>query len=170
VELQVLGEITVRMAGRPIGLGHARQRNVLAALVVDVNRLVEVDRLIDRVWDDHRPRSARRTLSSYVSHLRQALAGDATIEWRKNGYVLTADPEAIDVHRFHRLAHHARTEHDDGRARELADEALGLWRGEAFTGLDSPWIGEVRRTLEHARSALERDRAVRLGRGCGATR
>ncbi|WP_219689893.1 AfsR/SARP family transcriptional regulator [Streptomyces anatolicus] len=62
VEFGLLGTIEARVDGHVVEVGHTRQRCVLAALLVDANRTVPVDELIDRVWGDRAPRGARGTL------------------------------------------------------------------------------------------------------------
>ncbi|MFG3259351.1 BTAD domain-containing putative transcriptional regulator [Streptomyces sp. NPDC048172] len=168
-EFRLLGDVGVRVDGRQVDIGHARQRLVLMALLVDVNRVVTVDQLVERVWGGDAPQRARGTLHSYLSRLRQALApvvGEAALTRRAGGYVLTADPAAVDLHRFSALSGRARGA-DDGTAVGLLEEALGLWRGEAFAGEDVPWLNDLRVTLANARRAAEldlTDRKLRLGR------
>ncbi len=74
VHFQLLGEVHARVAGRMIDLGHARQQNVLAVLLVEANHTLSTDELIDRVWGERAPQRARETLYSYLSRLRHALA------------------------------------------------------------------------------------------------
>ncbi|MGW1974342.1 BTAD domain-containing putative transcriptional regulator [Streptomyces sp. NPDC001889] len=159
VEFGVLGPIEARADGGLVDLGHPRQRCVLAALLVDANRVVPVDELIGRVWADSGPQRARETLYSYLSRLRRALSAahaEARIVRRSDGYVLEADAATIDLHRFRELIARARTA-DDERASALTRRALGLWRGEPFAAVDTPWFGELRRTLERERFAVESD-------------
>lgn len=165
----LLGDVVAAVDGAPIPLGHARQQCVLAALLVDVNRAVPVDQLIDRVWGEHAPQRARDTLYGYLYRLRRALtaAPDVQIARRSGGYLLAADPAAVDLHRFRRLVRAAHTATQDAERLALFDEALGLWRGEPFRGLDTVWLDGVRRELERERFTAELDRAdiaLRLGR------
>ncbi len=165
----LLGDVEVHLDGRPIDPGHARQRCVLAALLVDVNRPVSVDQLMSRVWADAPPHRARNALAGYLSRLRGLLAQarGVTIARGPGGYQLSTDPLSIDVHLFAQLAVHARSAADPHEATERFDEALALWRGEPFTGLDTPWIAKVRNSLEMDRfSALldRNDAALRAGR------
>ncbi|OLF06737.1 AfsR/SARP family transcriptional regulator [Actinophytocola xanthii] len=157
---RLLGE--VEATGSPVPLGHARQRAVLAVLLVEVNQVVSRDALIDRAWGERLPRHPRDALYSYLSRLRASVA----IDRRGSGYVLTAEPMSVDVHRFLRLADRAAAAEDDQTALAAFDEALGLWRGEPFAGLDSPWFGEIRERLARRRQAAELDRndvRLRLG-------
>ena len=104
IEFRLLGDVEADVDGRIVAVGHLRQRCVLAALLVDANRVVPVERLVDRVWGEHPPQRVRGTLRSYVSRLRQALcAVDVVVSRRAGGYVLTVDPMVVDLHRFDHL-------------------------------------------------------------------
>ncbi|MEV0322481.1 AfsR/SARP family transcriptional regulator [Streptomyces sp. NPDC050658] len=160
VEFGLLGSIEARIDGRPAPLGHARQRAVLAALLVDVNQPVTMGQLTERVWGDRLPRQARATLHGYVSRLRQALAatGEAGISRGSGGYVLTAsDTTTVDLHLFRALLAEARAAEDGGRSVDLYEQALRLWRAEAFATLDTPWINALRDTLDQERFAAQLD-------------
>jgi hypothetical protein len=160
VEFRLLGDVEARLDGRRIDMGHARQRCVLVALLVDVNRPVPADHLIDRVWADRPPYRARNALSAYLSRLRHLMAGadDVRIAREPGGYVLSADPLAVDLHRFRHLVAQARAADRPGAVAALFDEALELWRGEAFTSLDTPWFADLRTSLEAERLAVTLDR------------
>jgi DNA-binding SARP family transcriptional activator len=161
VEFGVLGDVRAIIDGRIVDLGPARQRCVLAALLVDANRVVPNDQLAERVWAGRLPHRAHRTLSSYVSRLRRAV-GDITIVSRSGGFVIEVDPEAVDLHRFRSLVAGART----AATLELYEEALALWRGEAFSGLESRWIEAMRVRLDQERLDAELAHAdLALSRG-----
>src|SRR4051812_45442530 len=109
-DLRVLGPVQVWVAQEPVDVGSAKQQTVLAALLVDAARPVTTETLIDRVWGETRPASARSGLYSYVARLRRALrqasiAGDPPIrlEYVPAGYRLDVDPHQVDLHRFRRL-------------------------------------------------------------------
>jgi len=165
VEFQVLGTVAVRMDGAAVELGHARQRCVLAVLLVDAGRVVPVDALLERVWSGRAPRHARNALSGYVSRLR-GVPGVCVLR-ESGGYRLAVDPMTVDLHRFRALVGEARAAADDELAIARLDRALGLWQGMAFGALDTPWLGGVREALDAERQAAELDRndlALRLGR------
>ncbi|GAA1258002.1 hypothetical protein GCM10009677_05750 [Sphaerisporangium rubeum] len=138
-------------------------------LLIEANRTVPVDELIDRVWGTRRlPRRPRGAVQHSVTLLRRALASaqDVTIAWRSTGYQLTCDPSAVDVRRFRSLLGSARATGDDELAAATFEQALELWRGEPFTGLDTPWISSLRRTLIHQRQAARLDLTdIQLRRG-----
>jgi DNA-binding SARP family transcriptional activator/tetratricopeptide (TPR) repeat protein len=157
---RLLGSVETLIDGQLVDLGHPRQRCVLVVLLIEANKLVSADQLMDRVWGADVPHRGRQTLYSYLSRLRRALAPAHRVDIapRSGGYVLSVDPMVVDLHRFHRLAGQARSADEDDHALASLEQALGLWHGEPFTGLDTPWLNEVRGTLQRQRLALEMDR------------
>jgi len=156
IELRVLGQVELRVDGRLVEIGHARQRCVLVVLLVEANRVVTMEQLLNRVWADQLPYKARQVASNYVSRLRRVLAGEIAVVRRSGGYVLEVEPQAVDLHRFRHLVQQARGA-DDVRALALLEEATGLWRGEPFAGLDTPWLAAVRTGLEREHTAARLD-------------
>jgi DNA-binding SARP family transcriptional activator len=161
MEIRLLGPVEVD-DGRPIDIGHARQRCVLAALAADPGKLLPMEDLIDRVWGERPPASARQTLQAYVSRLRTALATAAvSLVGRDGGYVLEIDSDLIDIYRFRRLVVEARgalAAGDDDHAAEGFAAALTLWRGEPLGGLDGAWVERLRRSLAEEWLAVTEDR------------
>jgi DNA-binding SARP family transcriptional activator/tetratricopeptide (TPR) repeat protein len=172
VEFRLLGDIEMNVDGTPVTIGYAQLRSVLAVLLVEANRTVPVDQLVDRIWRDRRmPHRPRGAVQHNVTLLRQTLAAarDVTIAWRSPGYRLTADPDTIDLHRFRALVSQARTAGDE-QAVALLEQALRLWRGEPFSGLDSGWLVSLRATLaqQHLAARLDlNDAELRRGRHAG---
>ncbi|WP_030434421.1 AfsR/SARP family transcriptional regulator [Actinoplanes subtropicus] len=160
VEFRVLGDVEVLVGGRRVDVGHARQRDVLLALLVDANHVVPVDRLVERVWADRPPQGARGALYNYVSRLRRVLADgpDNTVVRRSGGYLLAVEALAVDLDLFDDLTARARATGDAEVAAGLFTQALALWRGEAFAGLDLPWLEGVRSAATDRRIAAELDR------------
>ncbi|MFB7600708.1 BTAD domain-containing putative transcriptional regulator [Streptomyces sp. NPDC056160] len=161
----ILGTIEVRRDGVPVDVGHAMQRRVLAALLVDADRPVSADALVDRVWGNTEMANGRRTLYGYLSRLRHVLAADGTAITRERGggYRLAVEPSVVDAHRFRELSAKARQASGDGQAEALWREALALWRGSAFTGVDTPWFNAQRHLLDGERLAAQLELAdVRL--------
>ncbi|HEX9339251.1 MAG TPA: AfsR/SARP family transcriptional regulator, partial [Pseudonocardiaceae bacterium] len=167
VEFRLLGALEVSLSGRRVDAGTARQRAVLAALLVDANRVVPLEELVARVWGTgRRPDRPVNAVQTYLSLLRRALGGVA-ITRRSGGYVLAVDPAQIDLHRFRLLTAQARSSRDDERTVVLLQQALGLWRGDAVPELDTPWFDAIRTTLGNERLAAELDLVdaqLRLGR------
>jgi len=142
VRFLVLGPLEIFDGERPVPLGSAKQRLLLAALLVHANTVVSVDRLADLLWGDEPPADAAATLQSYVSRLRAVLepqrAGGGpgrVLVTQPPGYLLRVGGEELDRIRFERLVREGRVAQSDGdsaaAARRLG-EALGLWRGPAL--------------------------------------
>ena len=117
MEFRILGPLEVLQDGRQIDLGGAKQRALLAVLLLHANEVVSTDRLIDALWEDDAPETGRKALQVYVSQLRKAL-GRARIVTRSPGYRLEVEADELDLARFQRLL-------EDGHP----GEALSLWRG-----------------------------------------
>ncbi|WP_326557027.1 AfsR/SARP family transcriptional regulator [Micromonospora sp. NBC_01796] len=172
MKFQILGSVEAWAGRKQINLGSRKQRLVLAVLLLEANRLVSMDRLVDLVWEHNVPASARASIQTLVSRLRaafrQAGAAGPEIVNQGAGYVAHIDPLAIDAHRFTGLVGAAGAA-DDERAVDLLDEALALWHGEPLAGVASPDVAE--RLCSHLREgrwvALEdrMDAHLRLGSG-----
>jgi DNA-binding SARP family transcriptional activator len=139
VRFRVLGPLTVTAeSGGAVALGGHRQAAVLAALLVQVNRAVPVDRLVDDVWGERAPPTAIDTLQAYVSNLRRLLEPDRAprapstlIVRHAAGYLAHVDPGRLDATRFEELVARARvrvTAAPDAARADLT-EALALWHG-----------------------------------------
>src|SRR5688572_28588726 len=97
LEFGVLGPLQVLADGRPLVLGRKGMRGLLAMLVLDANRVVPIDEIVDRVWADDPPATARTIVHGYVSKLRRMLeeadpSGSASILTSPPGYQLSIDP------------------------------------------------------------------------------
>jgi len=158
-ELRLLGPVQLRIASRVVDLGPAKQRAVLAALLVDADQPLATETLIDRVWGDDPPVSVRSTLYSYVARLRAVLrqaidGGEAPprLEFAAGGYRLALNGHHVDVHEFRRLVELARDgDHDDRRRAALLDQARGLWHGPALADLPGEWAARTREVLGQQR-------------------
>ena len=170
MDLRVLGAVEAWSHGVPLTLGSRKQRLVLGVLLLEANRLVSVDRLVDLVWGPAPPASARGTLQALVSRLRTAFrpagADRPEILYRGTGYLLSVDPSSVDAHRFMALIATARTV-DDEESVELLDQALALWRGDPLADVATQEIRErLCGRLREARWAAVEDRIdarIRLG-------
>ncbi|HEY4457092.1 MAG TPA: BTAD domain-containing putative transcriptional regulator [Pseudonocardiaceae bacterium] len=161
IEFRLFGGVAADRAGTPVDLGHARQRCVLAVLLVDANTAVSVDELIDRVWAGEPPLRAKESLQSYLTRLRRALP-EVRITRIGGGYVLAVDKHAVDLHRFRELAAAARKTGDPAEF----EQAVALWQGDPLAGLDVPWAHTLRAALTQERTAVELDLVdAQLGHG-----
>jgi YVTN family beta-propeller protein len=170
MEFRILGTLEALDGGRELPLGGARQRAVLAILLLHRGEIVSVDRLADELWGERPPETATKTVQVYVSRLRRAL-GDGALVTRGGGYALDVGAEEVDADRFMRLASAGREALDRGEhgaAAERLREALDIWRGPALADLayESFAQNEIGRLEELRLVALEDriDAELALGR------
>jgi DNA-binding SARP family transcriptional activator len=133
MDFRILGPLEVDDGAAPIGLGGAKQRALLALLLLNPNLTVAADRLIDELWGDSPPESARKMVQIYVSQLRKVLPAD-TLRTHASGYSLQIGDEELDLARFRAMAAEGRDALAAGeaeRASELLHAALAMWRGPA---------------------------------------
>lgn len=170
-EFRLLGPVEAVVGGRPVALGGAKQRALLAALLLEANEVVSTGRLAEALWGEDAPSSAAKTLQVHVSRLRHELAGGtARVVTQPPGYALLVDPEQVDLHRFRRAVAAARDALAAARAQEAADQlraALALWRGPALADLTLlPVARFAAPRLEEERLAALEDR-IEADLACG---
>jgi DNA-binding SARP family transcriptional activator len=148
--------VEIVVDGRSLHLGAAKQRALLAVLLLHANEVVPADRLIDALWDERPPESARTALRVYVSDLRK-LVGRQRVITRSPGYLLRVEADEVDAMQFEGLVRAALAGTEPSRRAALLRDALALWRGEAFADLayDAFALGEIRRLEERRLAALE---------------
>jgi DNA-binding SARP family transcriptional activator len=130
VDVRLLGPLEVRRRGRVIAVPGGRARSLLTVLALQVGEAIIADRLIDALWGDVAPATAKTVLQGFVSKLRKAL-GAAAVETTGTSYRLAVPANAIDINRFHELVGAARELEGDERSATL-EQALALWRGPAL--------------------------------------
>ena len=157
LEFRILGPVDVRLDGRPLNLGGARQRSVLALLLLHANEVVSSDRLIDELWCEDPPHDAPAALQAHVSRLRKLLEPERTREPRvivtlSPGYVVRVQAEELDLLRFESLVADGRrllAAGDPVAAAGALRDALGLWRGRPLGGVEGePFAQEPIRELD----------------------
>jgi DNA-binding SARP family transcriptional activator len=157
----VLGPVRAWIGEREIDLGPARQRAVFAVLAAHAGRLVGRDELIAAVWGDSPPVTAVGNVYTYVSGLRRSLDA-GMLSTASGGYLLRLDPAELDSGRFQRLRAMAAERLAAGEDRAAAarlDEALRLWRGDAYATLAAPFLELDRQRLAELRLAAAEQRA-----------
>ncbi|MFL6189757.1 MAG: BTAD domain-containing putative transcriptional regulator [Actinomycetes bacterium] len=168
MEFGILGPLEVRHGPGLLRVPGAKERALLADLLVHAGRVVSADRLVEDLWGDDPPGNPANTLQGRVSALRRALgpAGAGLVVTRPPGYVLEADPGQVDAARFERLVAKAGRAAGDAAAGPL-EEALGLWRGPALAEFaDQPWAQAEAARLEELRlGAVEALVELRLAAG-----
>jgi DNA-binding SARP family transcriptional activator len=167
VDFRLLGPVQIQSStGELTQLLRRKERLALAVLLLEPGRVIPTDRLIDLLWADAPPATARTTLQTLMSRIRTALrtaaaAGESVPELAAKGpgYVLNVAPESVDLHRFRALLDEARTTADPETRSARLTAALELWRGPALADAAT---GDIRDLLcgglEEARFAAICDR------------
>ena len=150
MEFGLLGPLEANDGAGQIRFGGRKPWALLARLLLDANRTVATDRLVDDLWGDDPPESAQKMVQIYVSQLRKVLPA-GMLQTRPPGYAIEVEPGAIDAVRFERLRLEGAAAQAAGNA-ELAAErfraALALWRGEPLGGLPEPFARAEAARLE----------------------
>ncbi|MFD5091167.1 BTAD domain-containing putative transcriptional regulator [Amycolatopsis thailandensis] len=167
MRFDLLGPFNVVHDGRPVVLRGATQRAVLAYLLLRHNEVIATSTLLQAIWADDIPATARKMVQNAVSGLRATLAQrtgaaeQAMLLTHAPGYLLRVDSDQVDVSRFRRLATEGRTAQAGGevdRAVSAYRDALALWRGPVLADLTETgvvWPELV--ALEDQRIAVHED-------------
>jgi DNA-binding SARP family transcriptional activator len=170
-EFLILGPLEVRVGGKPVALKGAKQRALLAALLLRANNVVPTEALAEDVWGEKTPATVANTVQVYVSQLRKVLP-DGVLVTQPPGYRLILEPSQLDAARFEQLASEGRDELGAGRIDAAAARlgaALALWRGEPLADFAyEPFAQNEIRRLEELRLSVLEDRVeadLAAGRG-----
>jgi DNA-binding SARP family transcriptional activator/tetratricopeptide (TPR) repeat protein len=172
----VLGPVQVVVDGEAVLIGSPGARALLLLLVLHANQVVSIERIIDGLWGDDPPATARTIVHGYVSRLRRVLEppgsrsrpniGDrpgTALLTRSPGYELRVDESRIDLYRARRLLDASRGQPSARRA-QLLRSAAALWRGPVPVNPPSEAVavelGELRLVVTEER--IEAD--LELGR------
>ena len=172
-EYRLLGPLEIVHRGALVPARGQKMRALLARLLVDANRTVSVDALVDALWGEEVPPTAVKMVHIYVSRLRKELPA-GTLVTRPPGYQLEVAPEAVDLLRFARMREEAAAELAGGDAERAAERlraALALWRGPALAEFTEPFAAAEAAHLEELRVLALEDRIdadLALGRHADA--
>lgn len=174
VYLQVLGPVRVLVGDADVSVGGPVPRALLSRLAVAAGDVVTDDALIDDLWGEAPPRTAKLTLQGYVARMRKVFdparpgAHSRVLVRRGNGYAL--DPDATDWQQFIALAGEGRNllaRGESGAAADILDAALDHWRGDAYADVtESGTVTTEARRLDALRLDATEDRmeaALTLG-------
>jgi predicted ATPase/DNA-binding SARP family transcriptional activator len=172
LDVALLGPLEVRLAGVPVAIPRGKPRALLALLVLHRDKVVSLDRIVDGLWGETPPPSARHLVHVYVSQLRHALGpdGKAVVVTQSPGYLFAGGAGSRDIDRFQSRLDSGTAALEDRRFNEAAEmlaQGLALWRGPALADVaDAPFANvEVERLEELQLIALERRIDADLGLG-----
>lgn len=174
LEFRILGPLEVER-GSPVPVGAGREAALLGALLLRPNRTVSTDNLIEALWDEGPPASAREMIRIYVARLRKDLrragAGDA-IATVAGGYAINVGDGTLDASRFEQLRAEglaASAAGDAEQAVAILAQAAALWRGATLAHLELFGYAyeEIRRLEELRIATIEAriDGELELGHG-----
>ena len=134
IAIRLLGPVQAWSGDRWVRPGPPQQCLVLSLLALRAGQVVPAGQLVDAMWDDSPPRSARNSVQVVLTHLRRALAGTPGVRLARcgEGYRLEAEPGRVDVHQFRSLVQAGREAPGAGPALARLGQALALWRGPAL--------------------------------------
>jgi DNA-binding SARP family transcriptional activator/tetratricopeptide (TPR) repeat protein len=156
VEFHVLGTLRLRGACGMVEPAGRLQRVLLAVLLARANDSVGVDVLTDAMWDGKPDPRAPQRLQVHVHKLRRVLDDPARLAFGPSGYRLEVRDGELDVNRFAGLVDRAAATDNPLRRAELVRQAVDLWRGLPFDGLDVPLLAdETQRLADHRLTALD---------------
>jgi DNA-binding SARP family transcriptional activator len=164
VEFRILGPLEIAAGTGRLELGGARQQIVVATLLLNANRVVSMDRLLEAIYGDDLPPTSRAQAQISISSLRRLFAvhgNDDVITTRDRGYVIRVERGELDAQRFEELVAAARVAREESNL-DLAiaryRDALRLWRGAALDGMDSQFVQAAVSRLDEQRIAANEDR------------
>ncbi|NUS83500.1 MAG: hypothetical protein HOY75_12325 [Streptomyces sp.] len=165
---QLLGPVTATGPEGPVAVAGPKRRAVLAALLLNANRVVSESRLSHLVWGNDPPPSVRGQIQVHVSGLRKLLGRGAILR-QAPGYLIVVGPGELDLHVFDEAVARAREELEADRPEQAAERLRGVldtWRGPALGGVtESLRALEVPGLNERRLSALEDYFDARLAAG-----
>jgi DNA-binding SARP family transcriptional activator/pimeloyl-ACP methyl ester carboxylesterase len=168
MEFKLLGPLEAGDGSTTVALAGRKQRALLARLLLDANRTVAAERLVDDLWGAEVPESAQKMIQIYVSQLRKVLP-EGMLRTRPPGYAIEVDPMSIDAVRFERLRLEGEAAHAAGNAGLAAQrfsDALALWRGDPLAEFQEPFArAEAARLDELYLACLEARINADLDRG-----
>jgi DNA-binding SARP family transcriptional activator/tetratricopeptide (TPR) repeat protein len=165
IRLRMLGPVELQDGDGALRSGGPQLRLLLALLALSPGHVVPVSDLIDAIWDERPPPSARASLQILVTRLRRLLAGvpGCAVDRCGDGYRLQLGPQLVDVHRFRSLVGSARQARDDDEAITVLGQALRLWRGPALADVAATArVDAIRAGLAEEHLSAAQDRFGRL--------
>jgi DNA-binding SARP family transcriptional activator/tetratricopeptide (TPR) repeat protein len=163
-KFRILGPLEIAVGGERLDLGGSRQQIVIATLLLNAGRLVTTDRLLDAIYGEDLPPTSRSQAQISISSLRRVFGKhDRTgiISTSSQGYIIHLEPGELDAAQFEGLvtaARRAREEHHPKEAVAMYRDALRLWRGPAFEGMESELVRAIATRLDEQRITVNEER------------
>lgn len=166
----VLGSLHAQITGREVRLDGPRQVKMLAALLIDANNIVAMQRLVAVMWDGKAPATAVRQVQDAMSGLRRNLtacgAPGSLISTRRGGYQIHLAPDQLDLLEFDHERQLAGEQQDPFETAAALRRALACWRGNALVDISSQVLELDAARLNETRAATHKQcLSIELGLG-----
>ena len=136
-QVRVLGPISVEGPDGELDPGGSKPRLILSLLVASAGSMISTERLIDGLWGEEPPATARKTVQVHVSNLRRSLGARFPLETTRSGYRIDPTKLSIDSLLFEaevRTAAAAIIDTSPAQAGEVLATALQMWTGPSLRG------------------------------------
>lgn len=163
MRFEVLGPLRITKDGDPVRIGGPREQKVLAGLLLHTGQAVSRTWLIDLVWQDDPPATARAQIHNSIAALRRALGASVHIRTIGDGYLLERDVHELDLDEFRSFVAAQRGPAQSAPLtvpvrQKLCQQALQLWRGPLLDGLSGDELVVERQMMEDQRLACVEER------------
>ncbi|WP_308119452.1 BTAD domain-containing putative transcriptional regulator [Streptomyces sp. JJ38] len=176
LRIQLLGPVRAWWDGQEVAAGPPKQRALLSLLASRAGEAVGREAVIEALWGGDAPHTAANGVHTYVAGLRRALEPriggrnpNTVLTSEPGGYCLRVHPDAVDAAAFvqrHGDARRSRDRGDTAVTAGLYEEALALWKGDAFSGIPGPFAALEGARLRDVRlTAVEEWGAVMVEAG-----
>jgi predicted ATPase/DNA-binding SARP family transcriptional activator len=165
LRIGVLGPMRLSDGDTELPVPSPMPRALLALLALRPGSPVTMDEIVDGLWGDTPPESARNVVQVYVSSLRRVLGRDL-FSSGPAGYGLDAAVQVDAVEFEHGLRAGSPGAGDPAVAAETLGRALGLWQGEPLADVAAPFVDVQRTRLAELRLSVVEARADAM-LGCG---
>jgi DNA-binding SARP family transcriptional activator len=176
IRYEILGPLRVWRDGAEVDLGPAKQRAVLAYLLLHANQPVSTNAIVDAVWGDAPPANGANVVQKHIAGLRRTLepdrsprTGSGVLTLTNGGYALAVATGTLDVDLVDDLLVQSRGAKSHGNladAATLARRAVDTWRSDALAGMSGHVFDTARERFADIRAgALEEWADAQLGLG-----
>jgi DNA-binding SARP family transcriptional activator/tetratricopeptide (TPR) repeat protein len=168
LRFEVLGPLRAWRGKSELVLGALQQRAVLAVLLLNANKRLPREQLINAIWGARFPAFAVNLVQKHVSGLRRTLEPERSprtpsrlLSWTETGYCLAVPAGRLDLQMFETDIERSRAARAIGdlmRADDALHTALALWHGPVCDGLTGPLVEAERERLGQWRIDVVEDR------------
>ncbi|WP_100446972.1 AfsR/SARP family transcriptional regulator [Glycomyces xiaoerkulensis] len=154
LEFRLLGPVEILRDGEPVRFPRQAPTRMLAALLLQPGWAVSTSTLVDALWPDDPPQTARRQIQNTAALIRRRLDCGNLLTHTAGSYTINVDTDQCDAERFKEsvaLAKDARANGELATALAYLRDGLALWRGQALADLTGQYFESAAHSLDEAR-------------------